>query len=81
MDITPKHNVTINGLQYQAGETYVVNYTTFTKMIAAGCMQSFTEPIATADMAVKIETSEPEPKPEPKQTARRSRRSKTIQTK
>jgi len=79
MDIKPQRNVTINGLKYLAGETYSVNYTTFTKMIAAGCMKSDMEP---ACPAATIEASEAaEPAPESKPAARRTRRSKTNETK
>lgn len=75
MTITPKQNVTINGVTYAANHTFEVNYTTFTKMLLAGAMA---EPVTfesttTADDQVDDTTTESIPVAK---TARRRTRKK-----
>lgn len=72
MTITPKQNVTINGLTYHADTTYQVTYTIFTKMVVAGAMKSpsYTS-TSTADVVV-VDDQVNEKKPVRKSSRRRT---------
>lgn len=61
MTITPKQDVTINGITYKAESTYSVNYTIFTRMVESGAMNEFVS-TSTADAPV-VEKIETEKKP------------------
>lgn len=74
MTITPKQNVTINGLTYTANHTFEVNYTTFTKMLLAGAMN---EPVvfeSTTTADDQVDETKFESNPAVKSSRRRTRK-------
>lgn len=75
MTITPKNNVTINGIEYAANHTYQVNYTTFTKMVVAGAFAS-SKPVTTTTTA-DVVVDDPGSNEQPTKKSFRRRTTKT----
>ena len=75
MTITPKNDVTINGITYKAETTYNVTYTIYTRMVVSGAMKThdFVE-TKTTDVLTNEQIEETKP-------VRKPRRRTTKKTK